>query len=41
MLREITGAERYRVWVCGDVVDEVAELEQRIGLRSRPSSRWR
>ncbi|MTB88225.1 Fic family protein [Aeromicrobium senzhongii] len=41
VLREITGAERYRVWVCGDVVDEVAELEQRIGLRSRPSSRWR
>ncbi|WP_313405371.1 Fic family protein [Aeromicrobium sp.] len=41
VLREITGSSRYRVWVCGDVVDEVAELEQRIGLRSKPSARWR
>lgn len=41
VLREITGGSRNRVWVCGDVVDEVAELEQRIGLRSQPSAKWR
>ncbi|WP_375002841.1 Fic family protein [Aeromicrobium sp. CTD01-1L150] len=41
VLREITGGRRGRIWLCDDVMDEVSELEQRIGTRSRPSPRWR
>ncbi len=41
ILSEITGASRSRVWVASAVVDELSELEERIGLRSAPGTDWR
>lgn len=41
VLDEITGAGRNRIWVASDVMTELADLEERIGLRSKPSQRWR
>jgi Fic family protein len=41
VLREITGSARNRVWVAGDVLTEVADLDGRIGRRTTPSKRWR
>lgn len=41
VLREVTGAARNRVWVASDVVNEIADLDERIGRRARPSTRWR
>ncbi len=40
VLTEITGRSRNRVWVAGDVMSEVRDLEERIGQRTRPSARW-
>lgn len=40
VLDEITGRSRNRVWVATDVMTELSELEDRIGLRSQPSQRW-
>jgi Fic family protein len=37
VLTEITGQRRNRVWVVGDVLDELDRLEARIGRRSRPA----
>lgn len=37
VLDEITGASRSRVWVAGDVMTELADLEERIGHRTAPS----
>lgn len=41
VLREITGGARNRIWVAGDVANEIAELDERIGRRAKPSRRWR
>ena len=41
VLREITGGGRNRVWVAVDVMDEVADLDDRIGRRMAPHRRWR
>lgn len=41
ILEEITGGGRNRIWAAWDVLGELADLEQRIGRRSAPSSRWR
>ncbi len=41
VLREVTGGARNRVWVASDVMTELAELDERIGRRARPSQRWR
>jgi len=41
ILSEITGASRSRVWVASAVMDELADLEERIGLRSGPGADWR
>ncbi|HEX6197037.1 MAG TPA: Fic family protein [Jiangellaceae bacterium] len=41
VLREITGSARNRVWVAGDVLTEIADLDERIGRRMVPSKRWR
>ncbi len=41
ILSEITGASRSRVWVASAVMDELSELEERIGLRSAPGNDWR
>ena len=41
VLREITHGARNRIWVTGAVMDELAEIEQKIGLRSVPSRKWR
>lgn len=41
VLDEITGGGRNRIWVASDVMTELRTLEERIGLRSKPSSRWR
>ncbi|MEQ6901086.1 Fic family protein [Nocardioides sp. YIM 152588] len=41
VLDEITGRGRNRVWVAADVMAELGELERRIGLRAKPSDRWR
>src|SRR5699024_8197962 len=40
VIREITGQARNRVWVASDVVTEIADLDERIGRRTRPSKRW-
>ena len=40
VLHEITGASRNRIWVAGDVMAELETLNERIGLRSRPSKQW-
>ncbi|MGH2602750.1 MAG: Fic family protein [Haloechinothrix sp.] len=40
VLREITGGARNRVWVASDVASEIADLDERIGRRARPSKRW-
>jgi len=40
VLREITGRPRNRVWVAADVVNEIASLDERIGRRTEPSTRW-
>lgn len=40
MLVEITGHGRNRIWVASDVLTELSNLEERIGVRSRPSQRW-
>jgi Fic family protein len=41
VLREITGGARNRVWVASDVTSEIADLDERIGRRAKPSKRWR
>jgi len=41
VLSEITGESRSRVWVAQAVMDELGELEERIGHRSRPGAGWR
>lgn len=41
VLSEITGGSRSRVWVASAVMDELAELEERIGHRSGPGAGWR
>lgn len=41
VLDEITGGGRNRIWVASDVMTELRSLEERIGVRSKPSSRWR
>ena len=41
VLTELTGHTRNRVWLAQDVMDELSELEDRIGRRAVPSSRWR
>jgi len=41
VLDEITGGGRNRIWVAPDVMTELRSLEERIGLRSKPSSRRR
>jgi len=41
VLTEITGGSRSRVWVASAVMDELSELEERIGLRSQPGRDWR
>lgn len=41
VLDEITGGGRNRIWVASDVMTELGSLEERIGVRSKPSSRWR
>ena len=41
VLSEITGGSRSRVWVAQAVMDELAELEERIGHRSGPGAAWR
>jgi Fic family protein len=40
VLDEITGGGRNRIWVASDVMTELRTLEERIGIRSKPSSRW-
>lgn len=40
VLVEITGHGRNRIWVASDVLTELSNLEERIGVRSRPSQRW-
>jgi Fic family protein len=37
IVTEITGHARNRVWIVGDVLDEIDRLEARIGVRARPS----
>jgi len=41
VLSEITGASRSRVWVASAVMDELANLEERIGRRNAPGTDWR
>lgn len=41
VLRETTGAARDRVWVAVDVMDEIEDLDERIGARSLPPKHWR
>ncbi|WP_166352966.1 Fic family protein [Phytoactinopolyspora limicola] len=41
VLREITGGARNRVWAASDVTTEIADLDERIGRRVKPSGRWR
>lgn len=41
VLSELTGRQRNRIWLAEDVMDELAELEERIGRRVVPSARWR
>lgn len=40
ILEEITHRGRNRIWVAREVLAEVTELEDRIGLRTVPSKRW-
>lgn len=40
VLDEITGGGRNRIWVAHDVLTELRTLEERIGVRSKPSERW-
>lgn len=40
ILFEFTGHSRNRVWASTDVLDELGELEERIGRRSRVPQRW-
>lgn len=41
ILHEITGGGRNRIWVATDVMTELRDLEDRIGVRATPSMRWR
>ena len=41
VLREVTGGGRNRIWVAGEVMDEIADLDERIGRRMRPGRSWR
>lgn len=41
VLRETTGAARDRVWVAADVMDEIEDLDERIGARAAPAKHWR
>lgn len=41
VLHEITGGGRNRIWVATDVMTELRDLEDRIGVRAAPSMRWR
>ena len=41
VLHEITGGSRNRIWVVTDVMTELRDLENRIGIRAAPSARWR
>lgn len=38
VLEEATGGARSRIWIAVDVMDELANLEQRIGYRARPAT---
>lgn len=40
VLRETTGAARGRVWVAADVMDEIEDLDERIGTRAKPAKHW-
>ncbi len=40
VLAEISHGSRNRIWVASDVMTEVRELEDRIGVRTKPSKRW-
>lgn len=40
IVEELTGSPRWRVWVATDVMAELSELEERIGRRVAPSTRW-
>lgn len=39
ILREVTGRKRDRIWVVADVVDELEDLDRRIGARAAGESR--
>lgn len=41
VLDEITGGRRSRIWVAADVMAELEQLERQIGVRQRPSQRYR
>ncbi|QWC84544.1 Fic family protein [Nocardioidaceae bacterium] len=41
ILREVTGRAKNRVWVAGEVMTEIADLDERIGRRMSPGSAWR
>jgi Fic family protein len=41
VLHEITGGSRNRIWVVTDVMTELRDLENGIGIRAAPSARWR
>ncbi len=41
VLHEITGGSRNRIWVVTDVMTELRDLENRIGIRAAPSARRR
>jgi len=40
VLAEISHGSRNRIWVASDVMTEMRELEERIGVRTKPSKRW-
>ena len=40
VLDEITGGGRNRIWVASEVMTELRSLEELIGVRSKPLSRW-
>lgn len=40
ILRQISPGSRNRIWTVTDVMTELRSLEQRIGVRSKPSKRW-
>lgn len=40
VLAEISHGSRNRIWVASDVMAEMRDLEERIGVRTKPSRRW-